>query len=269
MSYLFVAYLWESKRFAPHVLVDFWKDAEQRFPGEQLVHVTVNSRVEAAFYFPGNFRTKTEAFSYGCEVMFIDGYAEAPGLERQEVEDFDFRYLVWASSDMFQYDIVTQYHGGFFEGRAIIEGEGERVAVDDGDKVTDYAYGSTTVDPAEFGADGNDDKNFDEDAYHREVENREKPYSPGDLIQKTLKVSRQDVILALHKAWDGKGRVLWPEGGAKDTDEMRKELETAEPCLPGLPLWNEWGEQYVPPKAPPPQAKPAGSKKTKKKPPTT
>lgn len=245
--------------------MDVWKDAEPRFPGEQLVHVTVNSRVEAAFYFSGNFRTKTEAFSYACEVMFADGYAEAPAAERQAADDFDFRYLVWASSDMFEYDIVTQYEGAYLEGRALVEGEGERVSVDDTDKVTDYAYGSTTVDPAEFGADGDKDENFDESAYHREVAARSKPYSPQELIQKTLKITRQDVILALHKAWDGKGRVLWPEGGAKDTDELRKELETAEPCMVGLPLWTEWGEQYVPPQTPPTPKKTA-QKKAQKKP---
>lgn len=242
MSYLFVAYLWEKRRFARSVLEDVWRDAEPRFPGEQLVHVNVNARVEAAFYFPGNFRTKTEAFSYGCEVMLMDGYAEAPVEDRKEVGDYDFRYVVWLSSDMFEYDVVLQYEGDSFDGRAIIEGEGERVAVEE-DKVKDYAYGETSVDAAEFGEDG-------ETAYFRALEAKQKPFDPSKIIAETLKVTRQEVIQALHKAWDGKGRVLWPEGGAKDTEEMRKELETAEPFMPGLPLWTEWGEQYVPPKTP-------------------
>jgi hypothetical protein len=263
MSYLFVAYLWEKKRFARQVLVDAWEEAEPRFPGEQLVHVNVNDRVEAAFYFPGNFSTKSEAFSYGCEVMLMDGWAEAPADERQEVEDFDFRYLVWMSSDMSEYDVVLRYQGTTFGGRAIIDGQGERVTVDEG-AVKDYALADISVDPAEFGADGDKDENFDEPAYHRAVEDRAKPFSPRKIIQEVLKVGRQDVIRALHQAWDDKGTVLWPKGGALDTPEMRKEMESAESFLPGLPLWSEWGDQYVPPEKPAAKKTP-GPRKTNKK----
>lgn len=249
MSYLFVAYLWEKTRFARSVLEDVWRDAEPRFPGEQLVHVTVNSRVEAAFYFPGNFRTKTAAFSYGCEVMLMDGYAEAPVEDRKEVGDYDFRYVVWLSSDMFKYDVVLRYEGDSFDGRAIIEGEGERVSVEE-DKVNDYAFEKTAVNVVTFNADGTEKEVMSEADYFREVDAREKPFSPRQIISETLKVTRQEVIQALHNAWDGKGRVLWPEGGPNDTEEMRKELAAAEPFMPGLPLWTEWGEQFVPPQTP-------------------
>lgn len=258
MSYLFVAYLWEKKRFAPQCLVDAWNEADPRFAGEELVHVTVSPRVEAAFYFTGNFSTKSEAFSYGCEAMLMDGWAEAPAEERREVEDYDFRYIVWLSSDMFEYDVVLRFDGDSFEGRALIDGQGERVSVKDG-VVTAYEQSETTVDPADFGADGADDKNFDEGAYHKAVAAREKPFSPGALVHETLGVDRQKVILALHKAWDGKGKTLWPKGGAQDTPELRKELESGDSFMPALPLWEDLGEQVVEVK------KPAPKKETSKK----
>lgn len=242
MSYLFVAYLWEKKRFAPQCLVDSWGEADPQFAGEELVHVTVNPRVEAAFYFAGNFSSKSEAFSRACEAMLMDAWAEAPAEERREAGDLDFRYIVWLSSDMFEYDVVLRFQGDSFEGRAIIDGQGERVEVVDG-VVTAYELGATTVDPAEFGADGKDDKNFDEKAYEKAMAAREKPFSPGALVRDTLRVNRQEVIEALHRAWDGKGKVLWPEGGAQDTPELRKELESGESFMPALPIWGDLGEQ--------------------------
>lgn len=244
MSYLFVAYLWEKKRFAPQVLVDTWGDAEPRFAGEELRHVSVSRRVEAAFYFSGNFSTKSEAFSYGCEAMLMDGWAEAPAEERREAGDYDFQYLVWLSSDMFEYDVVLRYQGNSFDGRGLIDGQGERVAVEDG-IVKDYQFAETLVDPAEFGADGEGDKNFDEAAYHKAVEAREKPFWPGGLVKETLGVTRQQVIQALHKAWDDKGQALWPKGGAQDSPELRKELESGDSFMPGLPLWSDLGEQFA------------------------
>jgi hypothetical protein len=258
MSYLFVTYLWEKKRFAPQVLVDTWDDAEPRFAGEELTHVAVNPRVEAAFYFAGNFSTKSEAFSYGSEAMLMDGWAEAPAEARREAGDYDFRYIVWLSSDMFEYDVVLRFEGNSFEGRALIDGQGERVSVVDG-VVTDYELADTTVDASEFGADGDNDENFDEDAYHKAVEAREKPFWPGGLVHETLGVDRQKVILALHKAWDEKGKALWPKGGAQDTSELRKALESGDSFVPALPLWGELGEQFVPAK------KTAGKKGTSKK----
>lgn len=244
MSYLFVAYLWEKKRFAPQCLVDSWSEADPRFAGEELIHVSVSPRVEAAFYFTGNFSTKSEAFSYGCEAMLLDGWAESPAEERREAGDLDFRYIVWLSSDMFEYDVVLRYEGDSFEGRAIIDGQGERVSVVDG-VVTAYEFAPTTVNAADFGADGKDDKNFDEAAYEKAIAAREKPFSPGALVHETLGVDRQKVILALHKAWDRKGKTLWPSGGAQDTPELRKELESGDSFMPALPLWAEYGEQVV------------------------
>lgn len=243
MSYLFVAYLWEKKRFAPKALSDVWADAEPRFAGEELVHVNVTPRVEAAFYFAGNFPTKSEAFSYGCEAMLMDGWADAPAEARLEAGDNDFRYLVWMSSDMFDYDVVLCFEGATFVGRALIDGEGERVAVED-DAVKDYQFAETMVDPAEFGADGDNEDNFDEAAYQKAVDAREKPFWPGGFVKDTLGVTRQQVIEALHKAWDGKGQPLWPAGGAQDTPELRKELESGDAFTPGLPLWSDWGEQF-------------------------
>jgi hypothetical protein len=264
MSYLFVAYLWEKNNFAPQCLVDTWAEADPRFAGEELFHVTVNPRIEAAFYFTGNLATKSEAFSYGCEAMLMDGWAESPAEDRREAGDLEFRYMVWLSSDMFDYDVVLCYDGDSFEGRAIIDGQAERVKVVDG-VVTDYELASTAVDPADFGADGKQDKNFDEAAYHKAVAAREKPFSPGDLVHKTLRINRQDVILALHKAWDDKGKALWPEGGAQDTPELRKELESADSFMPSLPLWTEYGEQVVEVKKPEPPKEPKKEPKKESK----
>jgi len=258
MSYLFAAYLWKKQEYAPLTLGSVWREAEPRFAGEELVHVAVTSKVMAAFYFSGNFSTKSEAFAYACETMLLDGWAESPAEERREAGDFEFRYFVWLSSDMFEYDVAVSYDGAGFEGRALIDGQGERVVVDEG-VVKDYELANTHVDPAEFGADGEDDEHFDEDAYSEALSEREKPFSPGGWIYDVLGVSRQQVILALHKAWDEKGKTLWPEGGAQDTPELRKELEAGDSCAPDLPMWSEWGEQYVPKEKP--AEKPVPAKK--------
>ena len=207
MSYLFTVYLWKKSEYAPLTLGAVWAGAEPRFAGEKLVNVAVTPKVQAAFYFPGNFSTKSGAFAYGCQALLFDGWGEAPAKERNEAGDGDFRYLVWASSDMFEYDVVLRYDGSGFEGRAIIDGRGERVLVE-GDVVKDYEQGSTHVNAADFGVVGDDDSNFDEKAYHEAAHEREKPFSPRVYVHETLGVTRQQVIKALHDAWNGKGKTL-------------------------------------------------------------
>lgn len=264
MSYLFAAYLWKKQEYAPLTLGSVWSGAEPRFAGEELVYVTVTPKVMAAFYFSGNFSTKSEAFAYACETMLLDGWAEAPAEERRQAGDNEFRYFVWLSSDMFEYDVAVCYEGTGFQGRAMIEGQGERVVVEE-DVVKDYELADTSVDPSEFGANDEDDENFDERAYEKARIEREKPFSPGEWIHDVLGVSRQQVILALHKAWDKKGKTLWPEGGAKDTPELRKELDAGDSCAPYLPMWSEWGEGFVPKEKPALAPKPAKKTPSAKK----
>lgn len=264
MSYLFAAYLWKKQEYAPLTLGSVWSGAEPRFAGEQLVYVTVTPKVMAAFYFSGSFSTKSEAFAYACETLLSDGWGEAPAEERRKAGDYEFRYFVWLSSDMFEYDVAVCYEGTGFQGRAMIDGQGERVVVED-DVVKDYELTDTGVDPEEFGVVDEDDENFDEREYEKARIEREKPFSPGEWIHDVLGVTRQQVILALHKAWDKKGKTLWPEGGAKDTPELRKELEAGDSCAPDLPMWSEWGDGFVPKEKPAPTPIPAKKTSSEKK----
>jgi len=237
VSYLFVAYIYDKRRFSPKAIVDFWSDAEQAFAGEKLVRVAVSPRVDAAFYFAGNFSTKTDAFGYGCEAMLLDEYAEGPATALRAASEASFQYAVWLSSDMFDYDVSMLYSAQGFEGRAIIDGRGERVSVKSG-RVEHYQAADLALGPRELGFVSEGGGDFDEDAYQQALAEREEPFRPNLLVHDALGVTRGKVIDALHNAWGGKGEVLWPSGGPRDTAEMRNAILNAEsPTMLGLPLW--------------------------------
>ena len=132
MSYLFVAYLYDKRRCSAKSILGPWADAEPAFAGESLVRVSVSPRVEAVFYVPGSFRLKSLAFSFGCEVFLVDDWAAAPAEALRKAGEKDWQYVAWVSSDMSDYDVAMRFTPDGFDGRAMIDGEGERVAIDKG-----------------------------------------------------------------------------------------------------------------------------------------
>lgn len=260
VSYLFAAYLYDKRRFNVKPIVDLWSDVEPAFAGEQLVRVAVSPRVEAVFYFSGAFSTKSRAFFAACEPLLLDGYAEGPAEALRERGERKFKYAVWLSSDMFDYDISMLFSGDDFEGRAIIEGRGERVSVEGGG-VKGYELAPLQFVPRELGLVDEKTGHFDEDAFERIVAEREEPFRPGLLVHDEIGVTRGKVIDALHHAWNDQGEVVWPPGGPKDTPELRQAIADAtNPTILGLPLWD-----YLAQQAPPSMPPSSGHKKKKKK----
>ncbi|MDC0746365.1 hypothetical protein [Polyangium mundeleinium] len=237
MSYLFVVYLYDKRRCSAKAIVDPWADAEPGFAGESLVRVAVSPRVEAVFYFPGNFRLKSLAFSFGCEVFLVDDWAEAPAEALRKAGERDWQYVAWMSSDMSDYDVAMRLTPDGFEGRAMIDGEGERVAIDKGVLRT-YEKKTIAASPEELGFGSEDHTTFDEAAFERALVEREEPFRPGLLVHDTLGVTRGKVIDALHNVAEGQGEVLWPKGGPVDTPALRRAVVEADDALvPALPLW--------------------------------
>ncbi|MDI3284170.1 hypothetical protein [Polyangium sp. 15x6] len=251
MSYLFVAYLYDKRRCSAKAIVDPWSDAEAGFAGESLVRVAVSPRVEAVFYFPGNFRLKSQAFSFGCEVFLVDDWASAPAEALRRAGARDWQYVGWASSDMSDYDVAMRFTPDGFDGRAMIDGEGERIAIDRG-VVQTYEKKTIAASPQElgFGTDGSG--TFDEEAFERALVEREELFRPGLLVHDTLGVTRGKVIDALHNVADGQGEVLWPRGGPLDTQALRRAVAEAEdPLVPALPLWEHLRGETMKPESGP------------------
>ncbi|MDI1436412.1 hypothetical protein [Polyangium sorediatum] len=237
MSYLFVAYLYDKRRCSAKAIVDPWADVEPRFAGERLVRVAVSPRVEAVFYFPGNFRQKSLAFSLGCEVFLGDDVAAAPAEARRKAGERDWQYVAWASSDMNDYDVAMRFTPDGFEGRAMIDGEGERVVIDKGGLRT-YEKKTIAASPQELGFGIEGSATFDEAAFERALVEREEPFRPGLLVHDTLGVTRGKVIDALDIVGEGQGEVLWPKGGPVDSQALRRaSVEADDPIVPALPLW--------------------------------
>ncbi|MDI1449914.1 hypothetical protein [Polyangium sp. 6x1] len=255
MSYLFVAYLYDKRRCSAKALMEPWADAEPGFAGESLVRVAVSPRVEAVFYFPGNFRLKSQAFSFGCEVFLVDDWAAAPAEALRKAGARDWQYVAWASSDMSDYDVAMRFTPDGFEGRAMIDGEGERVALDQGVLRT-YEKKTIAASPQELGFGVAGSGAFDEQAFERALVEREEPFRPGLLVHDTLGVTRGKVIDALDNVAEGQGEVLWPKGGPVDTQPLRRAIaEAGAPIVPTLPLWSHLRDGAT---------KAAGRKTTKK-----
>jgi hypothetical protein len=216
--------------------------------------------VEAIFYFSGSFGTKSRAFFHACEPLLLDGYAEGPAEALRERGDRDFQYAVWASSDMFSYDIAMLYSGNDFEGRAIIEGHGERVSVEAG-RVMGYERASLALTPRDLGLVDEATGLFDDGEFERLLAEKEDPFRPGLLVHDQIGVPRGKVIDALHNVWNGQGQRMWPPGGLKETPELLHGIATAQsPTVLALPLW-DWLADQVPPSMP----ESSGFKKKKKK----
>jgi len=237
VSYLFVAYLFDKRRFSTKPILDVWNEAEPAFAGEQLVRAAVSPRVEAVFYLSGNFPTKAGAFSQACEVFQLDEYAEAPAQALRAAGEKTFQYAAWMSSDMFDYDVTMLFSGDNFEGRAIIDGQGERVSVQKG-HVSEYARETIALSPRDLGLVDDTSGHFDEEAFQRALTEHEEPFRPSILVRDELGVTRGKVIDALHNVWNNKGEVLWPSGGAQDTHSLRTALQNARSAsMFGLPMW--------------------------------
>ena len=237
MSYLFVAYLYDKRRCSAQAILSPWADAAPGFAGESLVRVAVSPRVEAVFYFPGNFRLKSLAFSFGCEVFLLDDWAAAPAEALRKAGEREWQYVAWTSSDMTDYDVAMRFTPDGFEGRAMIDGEGERVVIDKGALVT-YEKKTLAVDPEELGFGRAESATFEAEAFERALVEREEPFRPGLLVHDTLGVTRGKVIDALDNAAERRGEVLWPKGGPVDTQALRRAVvEADDPIVPALPLW--------------------------------
>ena len=73
---------------------------------------------------------------------------------------------------------------------------------------------------------------------------REEPFRPNLLVHDTLGVTRGKVVDALHNAAEGQGEVLWPKGGPRATQALRRAVaEADDPIVPALPLWEHLREE--------------------------
>ncbi|MRG91376.1 hypothetical protein [Polyangium spumosum] len=237
MSTLFVAYLFDKRRCSAASLLSPWASLGPRFAGESLVRVAVSPRVEAVFYLPGNLRQRSLVFSFGCEMFLVDDWAAAPAEALRAAGARDWQYVAWASSDMGDYDVALRFTPDGFEGRAMIDGEGERVALKKGVLET-YEKKTIVASPEELGFGAAGGAGFDEQAFERALVEREEPFRPNLLVHDTLGVTRGKVIDALDNLAAGQGEVLWPRSGALDRQALRRAAADADaPIVPALPLW--------------------------------
>lgn len=266
MSYLYCVILYEKGRFDPALVEGCVHGCAPSFAGEHLTQISVTAKVDAIFYLAGAFATKALAFMYACEDYLIDGFPDRVAAAfRASGPPADSRFYVWLSSDMFPHDVAMKYTPDGFEGRALMQDRGEQVLVAK-QKLCAYAMEEVAVNPENFGLRGDDESNFDEDAYQAACAKRSEPFDPARWIRGELKVTRAKVIDALQDL-ESRGKVLWPEGGPRYTPALKKKTARCDdPIMPDLPLWAYLREQLDPaPKAVEKPEKPEKPAKATKK----
>jgi hypothetical protein len=237
VSYLFVGYIYDKRRFSAGFIADYWASFEPVVPEERLVQIAVSPRVEAVFYFGGQSYGRMIELCYGCEALLRDGYAEGPGRKQIDNGNTDFQYGVWMASETSDFDVALCVAGEAFEGRAIIRGQAERIHVD-GNGGRTYDVVKLVQSPQELGMVVDGSTGFDEEEYQRRLTEKEEPFRPGLLIHDEIGVPRGKVMDAHSNAREGSGTVIWPPGGPVDSAEQRWNLQVMyTPQLPNLPLW--------------------------------
>jgi hypothetical protein len=237
VSYLFVGYIYDKRRFSARFIADYWANVTPCIPGERLVQVAVSPRVEAVFYFGTQSLGKLLEFGYGCEALIRDNDAEGPARKLLEAGNTDFQFAAWAASEGSEYDVSICHSGNGFEGRAMIRGQGERILVEN-NSVRYHEVVKLAQSPKDLGMVVDGSTPFDEEEYQRRLTEKEEPFRPGLLVHDEIGVPRGKVMDAQSNAQRGSGTVLWPEGGPVDTPEMRREsLGMIAPKLPTIPIW--------------------------------
>jgi hypothetical protein len=246
VSYLFAAYIYDKRRFSARLITDYWASIEPAVPAERLVQIAVSPRVEAVFYFGGQSFGKLIEFGYGCEALLRDGYAEGPARALISKGNTDFQYAVWAVSETSDFDVSMLFTGDAFEGRAMIRGQAERIALEN-NVARHYEVVKLAQSPQELGMIIDESTAFDEAEYQRRLMEKEEPFRPGLLIHDEIGVSRGKVMDANAHALTGSGTVLWPGGGPVDNADMRRAILTMNPPqLPLLPLWAQLANEAGP-----------------------
>jgi hypothetical protein len=237
MSYLFCSILYRTKDFDSKVLLKHLEDSSQAVEGECFSHVEVRRGLEAIFYFAGNYKTKSAEFAAACELFLLDEYGQEIKQTALELGMKKFEFYVWLSSDMSPFDLAMKFTADGFEGMAAEEAQGERVRVSPAG--VEYKSEACPITPEQFGLVGGDESKLDEDAYQRAVGDWEGDYAGGALIYQNLKVTRQKVIEALHKAWDAEP--IWPvEKQAKKGAKKKKPPKADDKfdfTIPAIPRW--------------------------------
>lgn len=237
VSYLFVGYIYDKRRFSARFIADYWATIEPFVPGERLVQVAVSPRVEAVFYFGGQSFGKLIEFAYGCDALLRDGYADGPARALIDKGNTDFQYAVWAVSEASDFDVSLCFTGDSFEGRAMIRGQAERIAIE-ANTVHQYEVVKLAQNPQELGMLIDESTGFDEEEYQRRLTEKEEPFRPGLLVHDEIGVPRGKVMDAHSNALAGSRTAIWPAEGPVDTAEMRRAtLAMNPPQLPSLPIW--------------------------------
>lgn len=214
MSYLFCALVYNRKCFDPGLIVEIM--SEEYEPEDDLdafVKVPVKGSVEAVFMLPlrkdGN---KSQAFLDRIEFI-EDGFVEllgpalAAGRGGVNPRFMPVVFLV-AYSDMSPHQMIWTISPEGVDYRAAIEGEGHHSWMPkDGEDVEQHE--DISVNPADFGATDESDKDFREDEYHAEVERKKLPFAIRAVLEKELQITTGQLLDATHQL--DKGETIWPE----------------------------------------------------------
>jgi hypothetical protein len=236
----FCVFLYRQTELDPGLIVQALKGSSAAFPRERFVRTQVKAGIEMACYFAGDLPTERIAFSCGAEFFLVDDFPERVR-QKALLRGGSFRFFVWVSSGSpdDHYEVGLCLERDRVEGRALVGLQGERIVLT-GETLTEHRHESLEVDPADFGLRGEDESQFDEDAYHAEGERRAEPYDPLGLVRKGLNVSHRSVTAAVERART-EGELLWPVRGLKDSPKLRAaaraSLDGVE-TIPAIPLWD-------------------------------
>lgn len=213
MSYLFCALVYDRKRFDPRVVAEIMKGRYKPLEGEAFVKVPVKGTIDAIFMLPLRKKgLKSEAYFEWIEFLddsFVGLLHDAVAAGRGAVSPrMPAVVFAVAYCDMSPHNRLWKISPEGIDYRSVIDDEGHHVwTPTEGDPVERHE--DISVDPAEFGATEESDKDFREDEYHAEVARREESFSPATILRKELRLKTRQLIDALERLQEGE--TIWPE----------------------------------------------------------
>lgn len=214
MSYLFCAFIYDRKAFDPRLIAELLDESyTPEDKHDALVKVPVKGSIDAIFMLP--FRKnglKSAAFFDRVEFLeddFVEVLHAAVLAGRGAVSP-RVRPVVYALAycDMSSQNLLWKSSPEGLDYRAVIEDEGHHVWMPAGGDEVD-THEDLSVDPADFGATEESDKDFREDEYHAEVERRQQPFSPHAFLYAELRLKTSHLLDALERI--EQGEQIWPQ----------------------------------------------------------
>jgi hypothetical protein len=251
MSYLFCAFVYDRKAFDPRVIVELLNENyKPEDKHDALIKVPVKGTIDAIFMLPlrknglksAAFFDRVEFLEDDFVQVLYEAVSEGRGAVSSRVPPVVY---VVAYCDMSPQNLLWKISPAGMDYRAVIEDEGYHIWMPAGGDPVDR-HEDISVDPADFGATEESDKDFREDEYHAEVARKERPFSPKAVLHEELRLKTSRLLDAIERL--EQGEKVWPEArkaAVKKAPAGKKKVAATKKTAPAAK--NIAGAKKIPP----------------------